>query len=397
MSDKQQVDAALSKLKKLVEQGKYREAWMGCDEVLALDSGNEVAAQLKREIEERGLLMKQTASKGFSVSTLTCPRCSASLSIHSAEAESITCSSCGAVTNIEDGNVIASVQANMFPPYSFISLGDEGEFFGKKYQVIGRVRCRADLKEWDSEDKRYYTEPWTYDEWVLVGESKEYAYLYEDSESWAFVEPFTPSKPNLPKPTQTRMSLETGHPEQRLDEFADARISYFEGEFTWTPKAGERIHSFEYTYGHQSFSVEARLGDDGKPVEVEFFKSTPQSRLDIARAFGKQQILKEEQEKQEAKAEAKKWANGFFAAGALLLVLLVGSLFSGSVVAEYSFSFNQATPDEGVIRGPFALTKTGAVHTLELSTSIRDNSWSWGAVELLDEQQTPISAVEGEF
>jgi hypothetical protein len=396
--DQAKLDAALTAIRGYIERGDYSKAYQGCREVLSVDPQNQLALQIKAEIEQRELIMKSGAATGVSTRALKCPACNASLNILREDSETITCATCGAVLDLdsEEVQILEKLNNKKFPPGSFIRLGKTGMLFGSKYQVIGRLCYQSSIREWDPEDSCYYTDRWAFDEWVLVGENKEYAYLSEDAEGYSISFPFTPTNPGLPESQQTSMTLFKDRPMQLIQEMGQANVEYFEGEFTWRPKVGDKKKWAEYK-DDQFYSVEWRIDEQGNPLEVEFFKSQPITKLDLARAFNETAIIEEERRKEEAAKQYKWWSWGFVGAGVLcMLLMLVSCGSSGKSIASYSVNLANIA-NSSTIRGPFQMNKKGKLYSINLNSSIPNNSNAWFGVELLDSEQQPVNAVEGDF
>ncbi len=334
------------------------------------------------------------------IEALRCSKCDLPLHVSPRDGERITCPGCGAENHFDWDSLQADATAapDRFKPRSFISLGASGTYQAKAVEVIGRICKSASIREWDPEDSRYYTEPWDFDVWVLVDQDKKYLYLSEDAEGYSISEAFTPSNPEIPVTGAQQMTLFTEQPQQRVLEEATVTTEYFEGEFTWTPRRGALSKYFEYGHRGLTYSVEWSLAEDGQAIEeVEFFKTTPLSKLQVAEIFGEESVLEEERQKLAAAAQAKKWGKAFFAVGAFMALLLLVSFFqSGKLLASYKVPLDKIG-EAGVIQGPIELKQTDSVYRIVISTSIPDNSWAWAAYEILDHEQAAINAVEGEF
>ena len=332
---------------------------------------------------------------------ITCPNCSSGLPITYEETKTLACDFCGSVIDLTDEkySVLAQQNPNDFPPRSFIKLGMIGTFRGKSHQVIGRISYSSKCTEWDDEDHKYYTSNWSYDEWTLVSEDKEFAYLYEDDEGYAISRAFTPTAPSIPSNHAEFMTLESEGVKHRITERNLSKINYIEGEFTYSPNPRESVESIEYDAGGIQYSVSQRFGEiivDG-PLEVEFYQSNPLTKIEVAFAFEQQDIIDEEERKLAWQEECKMWSWGFVATGLLCLFLLFTTFGKGGKeIASYTYSYSQ-TSAQGLVRGPIVLKKEGTVHKIVLTTSIPDQSYSWGGLELLDANQEPINAMEGEF
>lgn len=334
------------------------------------------------------------------IEALRCSKCDLPLHVSPRDGEKILCPGCGAENhfNWDELQDQPSPTPSQFAPRSFITLGKKGIYNSRAVEVIGRICKSASIREWDPEDRRYYTEPWSFDVWLLVDEFKKYLYLSEDAEGYSISEAFTPSNPEIPVSGAQQMTLFADQAQQRVLEEASVTTEYFEGEFTWTPRRGSVSKYFEYRLGGLSYSVEWSLGEDGESIEeVEFFQTVPLTRLAVAELFGEESILEEERQRVLAEKHAKKWAKAFFATAALMAILLFVSIFqSGKLLASYKVPLEKL-PEAGLIQGPIELKKTDSVYRIVISSSIPDNSWAWAAYEILDEDQAAINAVEGEF
>ena len=338
-----------------------------------------------------------STSSGIKISTIRCPNCGTSLNLGAAKVTGIVCSNCGSIFDAEKLEVLTkgAFKPESFPSRSFIRLGLTGTFDGKQYQVIGRISYKASIREWDGEDSQYCTESWSWDEWTLVGEQKDYIYLQEDDEGYSLARSFVPTNPEPPE--REIMNLEGGTP-LRVQELGTARGIFYEGEFTWIPGNGETVQYAEYTVGGVTYSVENRKDNQGEVLEVEFFKAVPFTEIDLLRAFDFKEEIRIYEQKEVEKRQYAHWSNLFLAvAFLLLLVSLVSSTSKGRELFKQNINLASLNSDEGVVVGPFDLSKVGTVHNLRLSASIPDNSEAWAAVELLEDEDTAVNEFEGDF
>ena len=208
--------------------------------------------------------------------------------------------------------------------------------------------------------------------------------------------PFTPTAPKIPQEGEFSLTLEQDEAPRQIVEWNTNELKNVEGEFTWKPRIGAISKSAEYEAGFARVSVEWRLGEDGATEEVEFFKSYPISLLSLAEALDAKEVLAEEQARVAKEQEYKKWSWGFMGVSAILFVLLLLSFADGTKVTSYATTAAQL-PESGKIYGPFELKDVGRVHQITLRSSMSDNSSAWGGVELLNDQQFPVNAVQGDF
>jgi ribosomal protein S27E len=397
MADFSQIASLLQLANSQYASGDYKKAWSTCRDILSFDPENDEARRIKEEIETSGKLMKVSATTKTEVKKLSCPSCETPLKVFQKDAETVACSYCGAVCELEDDvlSVLTKVNPSKFKPVSFVELGKVATLDGETFQVVGRICYSSSIREW--EDDGYYTSRWKYDEWVLVNNNKQYAYLSEDKEGFSLARSFTPKAPSIPTEHDPFINLDGGQARFRVKEFLNSKIDYFEGEFTWLPKIGGVSGAAEYELpGGGTCSVEWRE-ENGEKKEIEFYKSYPITLLTLARAFGEKEVIAKEEARLKREKELRLWSNGFFAAAALCLCLLFSSCSDGKFVTAYKIDNVSLLSEEGVIRGPFQLTRQGAVHKIKLSGSMPDNSDTWVAVELLDSSQSPVTAIEGDF
>jgi hypothetical protein len=85
-----------------------------------------------------------------------------------------------------------------------------------------------------------------------------------------------------------------------------------------------------------------------------------------------------------------------FGVAAILAIFLLGSLAGGHKIFSTTLT-RSALDDMGEIVGPFTLNSVGRVHQISVSTSIADNTALWVGLELLDNEESPINIVEGDF
>jgi hypothetical protein len=338
------------------------------------------------------------------VSRLNCPSCGASLSVNQKTSKVLACSYCGSVIDLKNSShpILEQLDVVKFAPQSFLKLGMIGRVEGVDYQIIGRICYSSTIREWDFEDKKYYAEPWNFDSWILVNDKREFLYLAEDKEGFSLSRSFTPSAPKIPKPDDQYISFFSSGDLRIILEHTQARIDYFEGEFSWAPTIGTVVCQAEAGAEHDTDerrrSVEWRLDPEtGEVDEVEFFNSKPISKLDLARGFNVKEVIQAEEAREKHKKEIMTWAKAFYAAALLFAVLMIIALMrDGKLIAKHQADLTVVDGTE-LVYGPMQLSRKGSLYKIVLTTSIPDNSWSWGGVELLDGSQQTINSVSKEF
>lgn len=401
--DQEALAKELKRIKRSIDLGEFENA----DKSLGvLDSSYpnhpEIVALRNRLAAKKKLMAPEV--ENLQISTLTCPNCKASLELKSKDSVSCVCSSCSRILEFSAEGVKLSPEKlkKSATPRSFIQLGQRAKLQGKEFEVIGFLRYSSQTREWDDEDNQYCTGSWNHDEWLLVGENKEYLFICEDDEGYSIDVEFTPKTPKIPSPQDAMLSLTGVAPLHRIKEFSTSTLQHIQGEFTWIPPLNERVQAAEYQDGPITYSVEWRIDSDtNQPKEIEFFRSTKITKRDLSIALGRQDIAKEEDQKRVAEKIFNRWSNAFLLVAFVLALVCMFSLFkSGKQIAAFSKTFaeiDSEADDSGIIVGPFSLTEVGKIHKLTLETKIHDNSEAWGGVELLDDSHSAINLTEHDF
>lgn len=222
------------------------------------------------------------------VGQFKCQSCGGGLELSSKRTKYVSCPYCGSVADAStDAYKILTkgVSPDKFKPRSFIKLGMLGDFDGKEYKVIGRTCWRNDYKEYWAEDGEtgYSDEKWTFDEWILIGEDGSYMSIIEDDERFAFAESIIPKYPSIPEGTEM---LDFHFNEmQRVVEYGDSEILYFEGESTYLVKPGNVVKFSQYKGEDADYIAEWRFFENGEIKEVEFFAETKIFGNELKKAF----------------------------------------------------------------------------------------------------------------
>ncbi len=231
-----------------------------------------------------------------------CKNCGGELQLQNKRSQYVACPYCGSVadSSSEAYEVITQMdKPSKFPPMRFIKIGMEGTFNGKMHHVIGRTRRRNTYKEYWVEDGEtgYSDETWIFDEWLLISEDATYFTLIEDEEGFTVVTGVIPKYPSLPQGEQIQ-DFYSGK-QQRVQEYGNTEILYYEGESTYLVKPGDKSSFSEYSGGGSSYSAEWRY-KDGVVKEIEFFEEKPVSESSLIKAFG----LKDKKETNTTKDKA---------------------------------------------------------------------------------------------
>ncbi len=337
---------------------------------------------------------------GISINLVRCPACGTPLPAKESTPAAVKCPSCSALypADSEIGRRLSAKQDSSHPPRSFIRLGMSATLMQRKYYVLGRRCITTRMKEWDPEDKTYTNESWSYDEWLLGREDGGFIFLCEDSEGYEISYKFLPDNPEVPADHRRTLALVKGQRQRRLQEFGTARVVYHEGEFPWAVEDGDTGNYASYNYGTESFEVEWSLDSKGEIEEVEFYRNSKISYIELLEAFDQQELLARALAEEARKKEIKLFSFAFFGTAAILALLGFWAALSGSGRDVFSRSASiEGIPEEGINAGPFSLRRPGAIYRINTSISIPDNTYSWIGLELLNSEQQSINAIEGDF
>lgn len=335
---------------------------------------------------------------------IKCPSCNGGLKLTQNKSKIISCHYCGSVLDLKQSSpiILEKLRAKNYPRRSFLNLGMIGRIDGKMYQIIARTCLKSSIKEWDFKDRRYYTEPWKYDDWLLVDENRSFIHISEDQEGYSVAKPFVPTNPSIPDKSLSFVNFYKDGTPKRIIERATSKIVHFEGEFSWTPKIGEKINSVECGISNSKdlhrTSVEWRIDKkDNSIKEAEFFISKPISKLELAKAFNVTIVIEKEKRKVKKAKEFKFWGASFLTIGVLFSLMSMRSCLSnGKIIAQHSIQVSD-TKNIPQTYGPFSLKEKGKIHKIEIQTRLNKDSWFWGSAELLDENKQTINSIEAEF
>jgi ribosomal protein S27E len=345
-----------------------------------------------------------------SVRQFRCTNCAGEITLINKRTNYVGCQYCGAVLDAtsEAHQVITKLHApSGFPPKSFIRLGMKAIFHGKKHQVLGRTRWQSDYKEYWSEEGEtgYSDERWEYDEWVLMSEDRTYFYLIEDADGYAISTSFLPQHPNLPTGTNI-LNFHTAKKE-RVIEYGDSNVLYFEGESTYQIKAGDRVKFAEYTSSGKSYIAEWRLLDTSKEIkEIEFFEEVSIPEWEVLAAFEDNAVIQEAKQKiGQANKRKRFWRITYWLTALIFAILLIHSFTQGKEIYSQQFAVPQTTqpateeddPKVLATTQPIPMQAIKKIYQLELSATIPDNTDLWTGLEILDEQGQVVNVMEGDF
>lgn len=392
----------IARLKRLLAKKEYDAVRAGIAELRGVYGDQEVFDGLEGEVRKRSGEPIPSSGKGLerqsaSLAQAKCPSCHRALRIERRDTRNLTCPGCGCTLALDGGvlGLLYDSSENEMPPHRWLlRVGQTGQMLGEKVQLVGRMFFEGTCSEWDDEDSRYYVEPWSFEEWVLITNQGELKYIEESAEGYFLSEKyFCKQPPELVALELSKLSMD-GRAHQ-VEEKGVYNLRAFAGEFSYAPRLGEVTNSLEYSSGGYNYSVSWRTNSSNEIEEVEFYRSQEISKLELAQIFGFSDFVKEAEREEELRRDYATLSYIPFGVAFILGVFLISSFFGGSRV------FHQAVKayelDDGLELGPFRLTATGRVHAISLSSSIQDNSNLWVGLELLNSERDAINAAEGDF
>ena len=203
-----------------------------------------------------------------------CKSCGSTIKQFNPDSLTVICNHCG--THSEGNQQTPkknSAEASKAPQNPLLKLYETFEYKSKTWQIIGCIRYQGKVREWDSEDDTWETNPWRYNSWWVINEARELAWFTRDSTGYNWSQK-TALKSRIP---ENDRSYEQGSWE----------IVSAVGEFSYFPRIGGR----STTYERNGSSIEILLDAEGNKKEIEAFTSTPMDLVDLIKVFNKTDVL----------------------------------------------------------------------------------------------------------
>ena len=202
-----------------------------------------------------------------------CKNCGSTLKQYNPNSDVIICDHCGTSTTDENTAKTTSDKAYQVPENPLLKLHETFEYDSATWQIIGCICYQGNVREWDSEDDVWETNPWKYNSWWVMNEAREIAWIVHDSTGYKW---------------SSKTTLTSRIPENdRSYEKGSWEIVSAVGEFSYFPTIG----GTSTTYERGTSSIEILLDSQGNKKEVEAFINTPIKPLDLFEAFNKTELL----------------------------------------------------------------------------------------------------------
>lgn len=341
-------------------------------------------ADIMRELKRPASPNKDTGNAielitGEHAVAITCANCGGTVSRQSPDSVQVICQYCGCDSQNAEPGSLAKWREQLQVNDKF-SIGSIFRYGATKWQAIGVQRYRGTIREWDSEDDVWETNPGHYTVWWMINANREIAWLSDFGKKRYWSQKYLPKKPALP--AKNDKGIEYGY----------WILQLAAGEFSYQPQPGEDRHTFEQTRfpkgsvearkdsagNRYTYSVEAHIDDNGKATEYEFVRSVGISNRTILQGIGAGDTLK----------AVKGWSR----TGRILLisgVIAGGSYFAWKTVMPAAELFRTSVSLQGindVPAGELVVSEKGAVYQLStrLSNGLPTNTWTGVDVDITD-------------
>lgn len=201
---------------------------------------------------------------------LNCPRCGAAMELRAPDkSERAACPSCGALSDVERGQLKLLKSLEPPPVQPTIPLGASGQRDGVEWMCIGFMQRYVTFDGVDY--------PW--EEYLLYQPRQGFRWLTRSDEHWNWVESVPPASVKVNGNTATYADRW-----YRLFQTADARVAFVVGEFYWKVRAGETVASKDYVNAPGMLSSEVTT--EGGEGEVNWSFASYVPAADVEAMFG---------------------------------------------------------------------------------------------------------------
>jgi hypothetical protein len=175
---------------------------------------------------------------------MSCPACSAPLTIQHRFVKMVTCDFCGQVSLMHDAGLDPTGRtAKLAQLPSPLYVDATGQLVGRRFRVLGRLRYEYSSGMWD--------------EWFLTFEDERPGWLVEDEGEYTFYVKETLTGTVPPFESLSVGDLVTiGGRQVFVTEVGEARIAGGEGQLAFTILPGEQVRYVDGSSGEDRVSVE---------------------------------------------------------------------------------------------------------------------------------------------
>ncbi len=213
-----------------------------------------------------------------SATALACGACGGALVAQSPDSTSVVCPYCGTTNDVGSGALGHRWGAAVDPEARF-RIGTFLTLDGTRWQAVGMQHFSGTVREWDTEDDAWETNHAEYTTWWMMDARRRIEYLVDDGAARWWSAAYVPDDPALPSPSA------------RGVEHGSFELVDVAGELSYRAVPGERHETVERYSGGTGTSAERRLGPDGEPVEIGFYRERRIDDEELVEALGDPALL----------------------------------------------------------------------------------------------------------
>ena len=316
------------------------------------------------ELHLRNVRTFEAADGSRAMQGFNCGNCGAAVELRAlAHTREVACTSCGAVIDARDRNVIilqaAAARQSITP---LIPLGTRGTWHGEPYDVIGFQQRSIGV-----ERERY-----AWDEYVLFNPYHGFRYLTYYNGHWNDVT-VVRERPSL-QASGTRAEWRLGSDVFQAFQHATARTDFVLGEFPWQVRVSETVATDDFIAPPLMLSSEGTenertwsLGRYTPPETIWKAFALPASPPEPLGVFANQPNPRA--------GQIWKMVLIFAALAPVLVVMGLGRFLTADREAVFGngYTFHPGATDSSFVTAPFTLRDEGTVE-IGLAATVR-NSW----------------------
>ena len=102
------------------------------------------------------------------VKTESCKNCGSTVKQYSSDSLTIICNHCGTNTSTTSKSPKEVSKKYRTPKNPLFKLHQTFEYDSRVWQIIGCISYKGIVREWDSEDNVWETNPWKYNSWWVI-------------------------------------------------------------------------------------------------------------------------------------------------------------------------------------------------------------------------------------
>lgn len=317
---------------------------------------------------------------------LSCPNCGGAIEFHDRDRTTmLVCQYCRGALDVSVSGapkLLYLSEGRRLKPH--LEMGATGQFKGKQWTVIGRVR----YKEVDSDGT------YLWDSYQLYCPGEEYIFLEVENGHWLLFESLNYQVHFKPKSASPGNRFRVMGKPYRVFERSHCRVNYVEGELSWVAQIRDRVNYMD------AICPPLLVSAEWTETELEWSIGKYMTREEVAKAFG---IQPDSLPRPEGVAPAQPFrqsadAKFCLAAGTVAgIVLMVMAWFTcfnpgGQTVLQADRIPSSAyLSPEGYVSEPFELSPGSHICRIHADGLSLNNSWVALSVAILNEEDQLVN------